>query len=299
LPAVKAGREWSWGRPTVGSRIPFTFGIALVPRANARDWPLVEALLDLTLASVRAQTDPDFRVLLACHDRPRLRRDDPRVELVEAGWPVEPPDPHNDDSGRKKHALNDLVLARGGGLLMLLDADDWVDTRLVEAARAAVGPDVVGAVVEDGLAADFRTLRAAALPDPHIFADAFYRVCGSSTVAHLRPDAADPVRRDPFTALRSHHRWAEAADELGVRLARLPVQGAYLINTSENHSDLHGPHADWRRGFTAAVNRHGRPLDVALAVRFGLEMERIRSASDRFVPRSGAALQPRGRIAAR
>ena len=143
----------------MGSTIPFTFGIALVPRANARDWPLVEALLDLTLASVRAQTDPDFRVLLACHDRPRLRWDDPRVELVEAGWPVEPPDPHNDDSGRKKHALNDLVLARGGGLLMLLDADDWVDTRLVEAARAAVGPDVVGAVVEDGLAVDFRTLR--------------------------------------------------------------------------------------------------------------------------------------------
>jgi len=153
--------------------------------------------------------------------------------------------------------------------------------------------------VETGLAVDFRTLRAAALPDARIFADAFYRVCGSSTVAHLRPDAADPVRRDPFTALRSHHRWAEAADELGVRLARLPVQGAYLINTSENHSDRHGPHATWRRGFTAAVNRHGRPLDTLLAGRFGLELNRVRAASERFFPRSGAALQPRGRIAAR
>jgi hypothetical protein len=283
----------------VGSRIPFTFGIALVPRANARDWPLVEALLDLTLTSVRAQTDPDFRVLIACHDRPRLGWDDPRVELVEADWPALPPDPDNDDSGRKKHALNDLVLARGGGLLMLLDADDWVDTRLVAAARAAVRPDAVGAVLEAGLAADFRTLRAAALPDPRIFNGAFYQVCGSSTVAHLRPDDADPVRRDPFGALRSHHRWAEAADELGVRLARLPVRGAYLINTSENHSDLHGPYADWRRGFTAAVNRLGRPLDAALAARFGLGIDRIKAASARFSPRFGTAIQPRARIASR
>jgi hypothetical protein len=283
----------------VGRTIPFTFGIALVPRANARDWPLVEALLDLTLTSVRAQTDADFRVVIACHDRPRLERDDPQVELVEVDWPVLPPDPYNDDSGRKKHALNDLVLARGGGLLMLLDADDWVDTRLVEAARAAVRPDAVGAVLEAGLAADFRTLRAAALPDPRIFDGAFYQVCGSSTVAHLRPDDADPVRRDPFGALRSHHRWAEAADELGVGLARLPVRGAYLINTSENHSDLHGLHADWRRGFTAAVNRLGRPLDAALAARFGLQLDQISAASERFFPRTSVAAQPRGRIAAR
>jgi hypothetical protein len=182
---------------------------------------------------------------------------------------------------------------------MLLDADDWVDTRLVEAARAAARPDAVGAVLEVGLAVDFRTLRAAALPDPRIFDGAFYEVCGSSTVAHLRPDAADPVRRDPFGALRSHHRWGEAADELGVGLARLPVRGAYLINTSETLADLHGLHADWRRGFTAAVNRLGRPLDAALAARFGLRLEQARAASESSFPRSGVAAQPRGRIAAR
>ena len=32
---------------------PFTFGIPLIARAATRDWPLVEALLDLTLTSVR------------------------------------------------------------------------------------------------------------------------------------------------------------------------------------------------------------------------------------------------------
>jgi hypothetical protein len=268
-----------------GSRPPpFTFGIALVPRATARDWALVEALLDLTLASVRAQTDPDFRVVIAAHDRPWLRADDPRVEVVEVGWPVEEPGPHNGDSGRKKHAINGLVLARGGGLLMLLDADDWVDVGLVEAARAAIGPDEVGGLVETGFAVDFRSLRAAALPDPRIFAGGFHRLCGSSTVSWLRPEASDPVRRDPFDALRSHHRWTEAAEEHGVRLARLPVEGGYLINTSENHSDLHGPYLDWRRGFTAAVSRHGRPVDAALAGRFGLSLGQLRATSERFIP---------------
>jgi hypothetical protein len=33
---------------------PFTFGIALLPRASAGNWSLIEALLDLALGSVLA-----------------------------------------------------------------------------------------------------------------------------------------------------------------------------------------------------------------------------------------------------
>ncbi|WP_375464102.1 hypothetical protein [uncultured Methylobacterium sp.] len=265
--------------------VPFTFGIALVPRRLARDWGLIEALLDLTLGSVLAQTDPDFRVILAGHDRPRTVMDgDPRLTFLEADWPVADTGPHNDDSGRKKHALNDRVLTRGGGLLMLLDADDWVDRRLVAAARAGIGPDVVGGLIEAGCVTDFQSLRTAPLPHPDIFADAFHRVCGSSTVALLRPGETDALRRDPFSVLRSHHRWVEVAREHGVRLARLPVSGNYLVNTSENHSDLHGPHLAWRQAFIAAVDRNGRDLDGVLAARFGLDLAGVRSASRRFFP---------------
>jgi hypothetical protein len=70
----------------------------------------------------------------------------------------------------------------------------------------------------------------------------------------------------------------------GGALASLPVSGNYLINTSENHSELHGPHAGWRRILTASVNREGAPLDGGLAARFGLELERVRAASGRAVP---------------
>ncbi len=263
---------------------PFTFAVALTPRANARDWGLIEALLDLTLRSVLAQTDGDFRVLIAAHDPPRLAVPDPRIAVVDVGWPVEPPGPHNDDSGRKKHLLSDIVRDRGGGLLMVLDADDWVDRGLVAAARAGIGPEHVGGLIEEGLAVDFATLHAAPLPHPAVSELPFHRLCGSCGVALIRPGDAAPIRRDPFAVLRSHHRWVEVAAEHGAALARLPVSGAYLVNTGENHSDIHGPHAAWRRGFTARVNAVGCALDGAAAARFGQDLATLAAASRRFRP---------------
>ena len=261
---------------------PFTFGIALIPRLSAHDWRLIEALLDLTLRSVRAQTDQDFRVVIAQHDRPRLSLRDPRLTFLDVDYPAQEPGPNNADSGRKKRLIEDFVLADGGGLLMLLDADDWVDARLVEAARATIGADQVGALIDRGLVTDFRSLRAATLPDPAVFEGEFHRVCGSSGVARLEPGAADPLRRNPCRVLGSHHEWVEVAREHDAALSRLPVSGNYLINTSENHSELHGSYAEWRRAFTASVNHQGRPLDDAVASRYGLSFDRIRAASNQL-----------------
>ena len=260
----------------------FTFAIALTPRANARDWALIEALLDLTLASLRAQTDPDWRALVAVHERPRLAVADERISFVDVDWQIESPGPYNDDSGRKKHLLSDIVRDRGGGYLMVLDADDWVDRAFVAAARAAIGADHVGGLIHEGLAVDFRTLRAAPLPHPELEGLPFHRFCGSCGVALIRPGAASEIRRDPFSVLRSHHRWVEVAAEHGEGLVRLPVSGAYLVNTGENHSDVHGPYAEWRRGFVARVNAIGQDLDAGTATRFGQDIEALRAASGRL-----------------
>ena len=219
---------------------------------------------------------------MAVHDRPRIAVPDGRVEIVEVDWPVEPPGPHNDDSGRKKHRLSDMVRDRGGGYLMVLDADDWVDRDLVAAARATIGEAEVGALVETGLALDFATLRAAPLPHPALEGLPFHRFCGSCGVVLVRPDAGTEIRRDPFAVLRSHHRWVEVAEEHGAALARLPVSGAYLVNTGENHSDVYGPYADWRRGFIARVNAVGAPLDAAGAARFGQDLAVLRAAATQF-----------------
>ncbi len=250
---------------------PFTFGIALLPRASARNWLLVEALIGLTWASLAAQTDQKFRVLIAGHDRPRTLADDPRLTFVSVDWPVESPGPHNADGGRKKDFLSDLVLSTGGGLFMALDADDWVDVRLVETARNGIGADAVGGLIGAGFATDFQRLRRSALPLVAMPGVDFHHVCGSSTVARLRPDLADPLRSNPFRLLRSHHEWDQTAAEHGAALVRLPLVGAYVVNTSENHSELHGPYAEWRRTFVECLDRDGAALDQAFVSRFGLE----------------------------
>ena len=177
-----------------------------------------------------------------------------------------------------------FVLERGEGLLMILDADNWVDVRLVEAARATIGPDQIGGLIKTGVVTDFQTLRAAPLPHPHVSNLEFHRFCGSSGVVRLRPEASDPLQHNPFEVLRSHHHWIEVAAEHGAALAHLPVLGSYMINTTENHSEVHGPYAEWRRTFTARANRAGKDIDYALAARFGLDLAKLHAASEQFFP---------------
>lgn len=260
---------------------PFTFGIPLIARAATADWALVQALLDLTLQSLQRQSQRDFRVVVAGHDRPRAAT---AVEFLPADWPAESVRPDNLDSGRKKHAISRHVLANGGGLLMFVDADDWLDTRLVEAARAAIRSDHVGGLVTAGFATNLRSLRACPLPHPEVFDGGFHEVCGTCSVARLRPEHPDPLWRDPTVALHEHYRWIEVAREHGVGWAKLDVAGNYLVNTSANHSEVHGPFADWRRGFSDAVDRVGSPADDEYLARFGLDRASVENVRDRFFP---------------
>ncbi len=250
---------------------PFTFGIPLIARNAAVNWPLVETLLGLTLRSLAAQTDPLFRVVLAGHDRPAITADDPRITFITADWPVEAVRADNLDSGRKKHEIASHVLAEGGGLLMFLDADDWVDRQLVEVARSTILPGTLGGYIEDGFIVDPCAKRAVRLPDPRVFAGGFQRLCGSSVVARLVPGVPDALRRDPHAVLHEHFRWPESARELGGSAVPLSVIGAYVTNTSVNHSEMHGPFQAWRRSLSEAIKKIGFRIDDGFLSTFGLE----------------------------
>jgi hypothetical protein len=253
----------------------FIFGVPLIARAVARDWALVDRLLTLTLRSVLAQEDGDFHLVMAAHDRPTawdVVADDARFELVLADWMPEPPNAPNDDGGAKKWLVKERVRAAGGGLLMFLDADDWVSRDLVARARAAVTPDHVGGVVSDGIALDWRSGRATRFPLPGPFAGPFHTLCGSSTVARVTPNSEDELGRDPHLVLGSHHQWPERAAELGVELAAIATTGLYMIGTGQNHSEYQSPVADWRRGITEAVRSEGVPLDAVTAAGFGQDL---------------------------
>ena len=277
----------------MGVSEPFTFGIPLIARSATRNWPLIEALLELTLTSIQGQTDQDFQILIAGHDRPGVPIDEPRTRFIEADWPAEAVRADNLDSGRKKHAINQLVLERGGGLLMFLDGDDWVDVDLVKTARAMIAPDHIGGLIDTGFATDIRNLRSAAIPNPRIFDGEFHRLCGSTTVARLKPNDPDLLRSDPYKVLHEHYRWIEVARDRGADLVRLPTSGNYVINTTENHSEVHGPYTDWRRSFTKAVGREGMAVEAGFAARFGLRLAQIRAVSEQFFPRIECSLAPR------
>lgn len=257
----------------------FTFGIPLISREGARNWHRVQSLLGLTLSSLLAQTDQDFQVVVAGHDCPRCVLQDPRISFLEAAWPADAPDVNNHDGGRKKQAISDLVRQRGGGFLMFVDADDWVDVRLVEVARRQLGPGRVGAVIPRGYATDLRTLRSAPFPCERLYDRGFDTLCGTSTVLRLEPDSPDPLLRDPYSRLHEHYKFIDTARRNGHEVLKLPVEGNYVVNTSENHSELHGPYAEWRNRFTRGVNELGNELTPAQAARFGLGLDQIRRVS--------------------
>ena len=244
----------------------FVFGVPLIARGSCRDWGLVDRLLALTLRSVLAQRDADWCLVLAGHDQPACWdavASDPRCVWLQADWPADAPDRANNDGGRKKWLVKQWMAEAGGGLLMFLDADDWVDRDLVGVARASIGADHVGGLVAHGLAVDVASGRAAPFP---IDGFAFHELCGSSTVARVDPAGAREVDRDPHAVLGSHGDWAKAEWPL----ATLDVQGAFLVGTGQSHSEDAGPYTEWRRAFVDTVRRTGMPLDPATAERFGV-----------------------------
>ena len=251
---------------------PFTFGIPLIARKSSGNWRLVERLFALTLRSVRAQSDGDFRVLLAAHDVPARWRTvtaDARFGLLQADWPAEQPTVANDDGGRKKWLIKQMVRQCGGGLLMFLDADDWVSSDLVRTTRLTMKPDDVGAIVSDGYALDHASLKVQRFPVGGSFEGAFHELCGSSTIGRVVPDSSELVRLDPHAALGSHHQWLENAIDQNVSLARLATAGMYLVGTGQNHSEEHGPNAGWRKDVAAAVRQSGITISSSLAAKFG------------------------------
>ena len=252
----------------------FWFGIPLIARAVASDWARITHLFGLTLRSVLAQTDADVRILLAAHEAPApwiAQAGDPRLTFLAADWPPAPPTAANDDGGMKKWRIKQHVRAAGGGLLMFLDADDWVSRDLVRTARSGIGPADIGALIADGYALDHASGRVARFPIPGVEGFAFADLCGSSTIGRVLPDSPDPVDHDPHLALGSHHEWAQSAMRLGRTLARLDVPGLYMVGTGQNHSEHDGPFADWRRSVTQAVQAAGTPLTPALAAQFGID----------------------------
>ena len=220
-----------------------TFGIPLIAKDAAHDWDAVLHHLNATLGSIYNQTDPHFRVVIACSDRPDIAiRTDERLHFIHC-------DPGRQinqlsfvsDQSLKNHAVGRYLRELGGGYLFGTDADDLISNRVVEFIRSDRNPN--GYVVDRGYMFDAARGILACFP----FEDAghwrFDHECGTCTAVHFRPEdlpdsnGGTPARFAAYMA-RGHPGRRPAAAREGRPLAEFPFRAVtYVKNTGENLSE--------------------------------------------------------------
>lgn len=222
-----------------------TFIIPVRHPENAKNWGLLKAKLVQTIASIAAQSHPDWRAIIVANhgaDIPPLpesfsvtRVNFPPNNMHDRGNASEADflDAFRIDKGRR--VLAGMLEARDSRFFMIVDDDDFVSARLAE---FVAGHDQEnGWVINDGYVWD----DGGSL----LFAtDAFNNVCGTSLI--IRSDlyglpasleAADPEWIK--TMLGSHKRVLLALEQQKTPLRPLPFKGAiYRVGQSGSHSGV-------------------------------------------------------------
>lgn len=220
------------------SNDPIFFSIPLASKSDDEKWRLANELLSRTLKSIFNQTDPDFEVYICCHDRPHCDEMlDPRVRFIQADFPR--PDNSSQfirDKSWKRRKTMSAICQRGGGYVVLHDADDLLSNRLVKYVRETESPN--GYVYRMGFAMDYVT--GAVAPVPGVWTKPFSHVCGSSAILKLSPeDIGLHGGREPayLGRFKQHSQWEAVALEHGRPLHRIPFPACiYVLNTDHNLS---------------------------------------------------------------
>ncbi len=248
------------------------FGVTLRSRASARDWNHVVEDFNRTLRSICRQTDPDFRVIVACHEIPPLREAcDSRVEFLTTDVPT--PVTHGEmmqDKGWKLSIIGRRIREYGGGYTMIVDADDLVSNRI--AAYVKAHPD------ENGFGARYGYVYS--LGDAWVKRMyAMDRVCGSCTIARYAPEELpeelpesprDDSTRETLLIRRPHSSLQRELAALGRPVAEIPFPTTvYVRNTGDNHSMFGGGDLGWKRKAELMLRRR-IPVEK-IAGEFGLE----------------------------
>lgn len=213
------------------------FGIPLRSKATSNNWEKVTEFFNRTLWSVYNQTDPNFRIIVACHDIPELRHEyDGRVEFIQVDSPI----PHTKeemmlDKGHKVHTIGMKVREYGGGFTMMVDADDIQSNRIAEYVNSH--PEANGFLSHNGyywhVGDDF-------IKKGHKFPN------GSSTIvkysvedlpSEYYPEQVHSNNANPHIIRKKHGDIPKICAEMGRPLESLPfIASIYVRETGDNHS---------------------------------------------------------------
>ncbi|MBQ7434846.1 MAG: hypothetical protein IJV51_03490 [Oscillospiraceae bacterium] len=227
-----------------------TFCIPLRSKQVSRDWEGVCRIFNRTLHSVYRQTDPDFRIYIACHEIPELEHHyDERVQFLVSDSPI--PQTHDEmllDKGWKIELISRKIRENGGGYTMLVDADDLVSNRIAE--YAAQHPGENGFLSDTGYIYNEGDTYCKQVRRLH-------RTCGSCSIVNytvedlpeqMPENLWDERHVDTFIIRKSHRQIPDYMASLGRPLQTIPFPiTVYVRNTGENHSMLKGNDLSWKR----------------------------------------------------
>ena len=184
------------------------FAISLKSRIVSRNWDHVQASLSKTLRSILRNTDQNFRIIIAGHEKPDIKEiEHSQVTWLSVDFP--PPVPPGNalefhvDKRHKRRVIGAYLREIGfSGYFMVLDADDWIHYRFVEYIRSQPITDAFvltkGIMINQGLKEVWVRNR-------------FYRGCGSSAVVYFSnkdfpiTSKKEEAEKLPFGMTTMHH----------------------------------------------------------------------------------------------
>jgi hypothetical protein len=192
--------ENRFARINKSNKVEVAFAISLKSKKTSRNWTRVQNNLARTLRSILHNTDQNYRILIAGHNKPNIEE----MKSDRVTWlPVRFPPPTNSrqyssDKLRKRRVIGTYLRKIGfSGYFMPLDADDWIHYRFVEFIRS--NPIADAFVINTGCMAN--------LKHKQIWArERFYTNCGSSAVFYFsnRDFPLSSRRRD---VMKTKFRW--------------------------------------------------------------------------------------------
>jgi hypothetical protein len=221
-------------------------------------------LLSQTLHSILAQTDHDFEVIIAGHERPSVPElSDSRVTFLEAEFDKpQSLEFYMRDKARKRKMCVREVKRRGAGFVVLCDADDIASNRIVEYVRKNNHPN--GYIFTHGWLLEYQSGLLA--PVPGARPGPFHQICGSSAIFRLSPDEIGKDFR-----FGNHRFIAEMAARRGRPFWEAELRGfIYVVNTGISFMDSGSDASERARRMSEKIARHAVPITPEIEAEYSL-----------------------------
>ena len=213
------------------------FIMALKSKLVSKDWERVSHLFENTIRSAYNQIDPDFKIIVVCHEIPRLSDQyDERVEVINVDFPP-PSQIITELTMQDKWRKLAVGMIRVGELqpdfVMIMDADDLVSNRLSQFVNSNKSSN--GWMLKQGYTYSYGSQWI-------YYNDNFS--CGSDAIVNSRlvnfPADYNAASINSCSLLRwGHTIIGEKLAEQGTPLQQLPFLGAIqVVNHGDNDSHL-------------------------------------------------------------